>query len=76
MDSQMEYPPREAVAKLEVDSSGFLYLAQESVSQFLAQDLPATDNRVLAATQQPIRVGALVDRVAVAAWRAKPAGTL
>jgi len=48
IDSQMEYPPREAVAKLEVDSSGFLYLAQESVSQFLAQDLPATDNRVLA----------------------------
>jgi len=72
MDSQMEYPPREAVAKLEVDSSGFLYLAQESVSQFLAQDLPATDNRVLAATQQPIRVGALMDRVALAAWRGKP----
>jgi len=39
---------------------------------FLAQDLPATDNRVLAAAQQPIRVGALMDRVALAAWRGKP----
>jgi pimeloyl-ACP methyl ester carboxylesterase len=72
VDSQIEYPPAAAVARLEVDSGGFLYLAQESVSLFLAQDLPATDNRVLAAAQQPIRASALLDRVAVAAWRDKP----
>jgi pimeloyl-ACP methyl ester carboxylesterase len=72
MDSKSEYPPRAAVARLEVDSGGYLYLAPESVPQFLAQDLPATDTRVLAATQQPIRASALLNRVTVAAWRAKP----
>src|SRR5579859_2728751 len=72
MDSQIDYPPRASVAGLAVDSGGFLYLAQESVPQFLAQDLPATDNLVLAAAQQPIRASALFDRVAVAAWRGKP----
>jgi pimeloyl-ACP methyl ester carboxylesterase len=71
MDSQIEYPPQAPVARLEVDSGGFLYLAQESVPQFLAQDLPATDSRVLAAAQQPIRASTLLDRVAVAAWRDK-----
>jgi pimeloyl-ACP methyl ester carboxylesterase len=71
MDSQIEYPPQASVARLEVDSGGFLYLAQESVPQFLAQDLPATDSRVLAAAQQPIRASTLLDRVAVAAWRDK-----
>jgi pimeloyl-ACP methyl ester carboxylesterase len=72
MDSQIENPPQATVARLEVDSGGFLYLAQESVPQFLAQDLPTPDNLVLAAAQQPIRAGALIDRVTVAAWRGKP----
>jgi pimeloyl-ACP methyl ester carboxylesterase len=68
-DSQNDYPSQ---ARFEVDSGGFLYLAQESVPQFLAQDLPSTDNLVLAAAQQPVRASALFDRVALAAWRAKP----
>jgi pimeloyl-ACP methyl ester carboxylesterase len=72
MDSQNDYPPEASVARLEVDSGGYLYLAQESVPQFLAQDLPAADNLVLAAAQQPIRASALLDRVTVAAWRDKP----
>jgi pimeloyl-ACP methyl ester carboxylesterase len=72
MDSQIENPPQATVARLEVDSGGFLYLAQESVPQFLAQDLPTPDNLVLAAAQQPIRAGALIDRVTGAAWRGKP----
>jgi pimeloyl-ACP methyl ester carboxylesterase len=68
-DSQSDNPSQ---ARFEVDSGGFLYLAQESVPQFLAQDLPATDNRVLAAVQQPVRATALFDRVAKAAWRVRP----
>jgi len=72
MDSQNDYPPEASVARLEVDSGGFIYLAQEAVSKFLAQDLPAPDNLVLAAAQQPIRASALLDRVAAAAWRIKP----
>jgi pimeloyl-ACP methyl ester carboxylesterase len=72
MDSQNDDPSEASAASPEVDSGGFRYLRQDSVLQFLAQDLPATAIRVLAAAQQPIRVGALMDRVTVAAWRAKP----
>jgi len=67
MDSQNDYPAEASAARFEVDSAGFLYLAQASAPEFLAQDLPATDNLVLAAAQKPIRVTALLDRVAVEA---------
>ncbi len=71
-DAQTNYPPSRCVSGLEVDSGGFLYLAQDAVPQFLAQDLPAVDSRLLAAAQQPIRASALLDRVATAAWHTKP----
>jgi len=71
-DAQKDYPPPPCVAGIEVDAGGFLFLAQDAVPQFLAQDLPAADNKVLAAAQKPIRASALLDRVTVAAWRTKP----
>jgi len=71
-DSQTDYPPLPCVARFEVDSGGFLYLAPDAVPEFLAQDLPAVDGRILAAAQKPIRASALVDRVTSAAWRTKP----
>jgi pimeloyl-ACP methyl ester carboxylesterase len=71
-DTQKDYPPLQCVADLEVDAGGFLYLAKNAVQQFLAQDLPSADNRVLAAAQKPIRASALLDRVTAAAWHAKP----
>ena len=67
-----DYPPLACIGGLEVDSGGFLYLAPDVVLEFLAQDLPASECRVLAATQQPIRASALLDRVADAAWRSRP----
>lgn len=72
IDVQKDYPPPSCVARFEVDAGGFLYLAQDAVPEFLAQDLPATDSRILAAAQKPIRASALLDRVTVAAWNAKP----
>ena len=71
-DTQKNYPPLPCVAGLEVDAGGFLYLAKDAVPQFLAQDLPSADNRILAAAQKPIRASALLDRVTAAAWHAKP----
>jgi pimeloyl-ACP methyl ester carboxylesterase len=71
-DAQNDYPPPPCVAELEVDAGGFLYLAQDAVPQFLAQDLPSADNRILAAAQKPIRASALLDRVTAAAWHTKP----
>jgi pimeloyl-ACP methyl ester carboxylesterase len=67
-----DYPPLACIGGLEVDAGGFLYLAPDVVLEFLAQDLPATECRVLAAAQQPIRASALLDRVADAAWQSKP----
>ena len=70
-DAQKGYPPPPCVAGFEVDAGGFLYLAPDAVPEFLAQDLPAADNRILAAVQKPIRASALLDRVTTAAWRTK-----
>jgi pimeloyl-ACP methyl ester carboxylesterase len=71
-DAQKDYPPSPCVAGIDVDAGGFLYLTQEAVPEFLAQDLPSVDNGVLAAAQKPIRASALLDRVTTAAWRTKP----
>lgn len=71
-NAQFEYPPAACVATFEVDSGGFLYLSQDAISECLGQDLPAVENLVLAAAQQPIRASALLERVTVAAWRTKP----
>ena len=72
MDAQKDYPPPPCVGRFEVDREGFLYLAPDAVLEFLAHDLPATEGMVLAATQQPIRATALLDRVTEAAWHNKP----
>ena len=72
IDSQKGYPMPQCVASFEIDAGGYLYIAQESMPKFLAQDLPTADSRILAATQKPIRASALADRVAVAAWHEKP----
>lgn len=60
------------VSRFEIDIGGFLYLPPAAVQEFLAHDLPEAEARVLAAAQPPIRAGALLDRVTVAAWRTKP----
>lgn len=72
VDRRTEYPPPGCVARFKVDAGGYLYLAQDAVSEFLAPDLSTTDSLVLAAAQQPIRASALLDRVTAAAWRTKP----
>lgn len=71
-DTRNDYPPPPCVAGCEVDGGGFLYLAPDAVLEFLAQDLPAADNRILAAAQKPIRASALLDRVTAAAWHTRP----
>lgn len=71
-DTQEDYPSPPCVARLEVDAGGFLYLAPDAVPEFLAQDLPAMDTRILAAAQKPIRASALLDRITAAAWQTKP----
>ena len=71
-DAQNGHPPSPCIPRLSIDSRGFLYLAPDAVLELLAHDLPATESLVLAAAQQPIRAGTLLDRVTEAAWRTRP----
>ena len=65
-------PSSPVISRFEVDAGGFLYLPLAAVREFLANDLPEAEARVIAAAQPPIRVSALLDRVTESAWRTKP----
>src|SRR5262245_49612122 len=65
MQKNQASPP--FIGRFTVDAGGFLYLAPDAVLEFLAHDVPAAEAAVLAAAQQPIRAGALVDQVTQAA---------
>ncbi len=47
-------PPPPGAASIRPDSSGFLYLTPEGVAKNFAQDLPAEQTRLRAATQGPV----------------------
>ena len=54
------------------DTSGFLTLTPEGMSQHFAQDLPAATTAVMTATQGPLQSKAFGQKVSVAAWTQKP----
>lgn len=58
--------------ELTKDSANYLRLSTRAVVDDFAQDLPPAQARTLAATQGPWFVGALDDKVSVAAWHTKP----
>lgn len=66
------FPPPGYAALLLVDGHGSLFFPQDALPNWFAQDLPAVNARVLAATQVPMRAGAFDDRVSKVAWQLKP----
>ena len=66
------YPPPPAFAAPVVDKQGFMSLPTDAVVKHFASDLPASEARVVAATQGPISVSAFEAKVAAAAWKTKP----
>ena len=66
------YPPPPALAAPIVDKEGFLSLSTDAVVKHFASDLPASEARVLAATQGPISSSAFGAQVSGAAWKTKP----
>jgi pimeloyl-ACP methyl ester carboxylesterase len=66
------YPTPAGLAHLQADASGFLRLSDEGMSRHFAQDLPAAQTAVMAATQGPIAARAFDQTVSVAAWKSKP----
>jgi len=71
-DLGKDYPPTEGIKTIKLDAAGFLYLPEDSVAANFAQDLPAAEARLIAATQGPIQAKAFGDAVSVAAWKTKP----
>lgn len=66
------YPAPPGLAHLQADAAGFLRLSDEGMSRHFAQDLPAAQTAVMAATQGPIAARAFDQAVSVAAWKSKP----
>ena len=59
-------------ASLRKDSAGFLTLPAEVVANDFAQDLPAADTKIMAATQGPWAERCAGEALSVAAWKDKP----
>lgn len=66
------YPPPPALAAPIVDEQGFMTLPTDAVVKHFASDLPASEARVVAATQGPINVSAFSAQVSGVAWKTKP----
>jgi pimeloyl-ACP methyl ester carboxylesterase len=66
------YPPPPALAAPIVDKEGFMSLSTDAVVKHFASDLPASEARVVAATQGPIAVSAFGAQVSGVAWKTKP----
>ncbi|MFY3933510.1 alpha/beta fold hydrolase [Achromobacter xylosoxidans] len=54
------------------DSHGWLSLSPAGLARDFAQDVPAAQARVMAATQGPIKASAFGEAVSTAAWKTKP----
>ena len=65
-------PPPPGARSIRPDPAGYLYLTPEGVAKDFAQDLPATQTRVMAVTQGPIFGKAFDEKVTKAAWQNKP----
>jgi pimeloyl-ACP methyl ester carboxylesterase len=65
-------PPPPGSASIRPDSAGFLYLTPEGVAKDFAQDLPAAQTKIMAATQGPVAAKSFDEKVTNAAWKSKP----
>ena len=66
------YPTPPGIAKLVADSQGWLSLPPAALAEDFAQDVPAAQAAVMAATQSPIKASAFGDKATAAAWTSRP----
>lgn len=66
------YPTPPGIKQLVADKQGFLSLPDEAMRNDFAQDVPAAQAAVMAATQGPIQARAFDDKPAAAAWKTRP----
>ena len=65
------YPVALGPTTFRPDADGYIYLAPESLAANFAQDLPAADTRLMAATQGPLHVKGVGQPLTYAAWETK-----
>ncbi|KVD32839.1 alpha/beta fold hydrolase [Burkholderia ubonensis] len=65
-------PPPAWAGELSKDAAGFARLSDKAIAQDFAPDLPPAQQRIVAATQGPWFGGCIAEKVAQAAWHAKP----
>ena len=66
------YPKTPGVARIVADAQGWLSLPPQALAEDFAQDVPAAQAAVMAATQGPVQAKAFDDRPGVAAWKTRP----
>ncbi|WP_372400004.1 alpha/beta hydrolase [Azospirillum sp. HJ39] len=72
-DTLKSFPPSAGLSGVSVDKGRFLTLTPEGMARNFAQDLPAEEAALLAATQGPVAASCFATKVSAAAWKAKPA---
>lgn len=66
------YPPAPLGNELRPDAEGFLTATPKGIAEDMAQDLPASEQRILTATQGQTAASVFGATVTTAAWKSKP----
>ena len=64
--------PHASAPALVPDEDGFLWMSADGFAKAVAPESPAGDTAVMAATQKPIAVSCLAEKMTKPAWREKP----
>ena len=71
-DVMKPYPTAPALQKAKADAFGFVSLPAEVVAEDFAQDLPASETAIMAATQGPVQAQCFATPLTKTAWASKP----
>ena len=66
------YPPAPLGSELRPDAQGFLTATPKGIAEDMAQDLPASEQRILTATQGQTSSSVFGATITTAAWKSKP----
>lgn len=66
-----DFPTPPGIETLKPDSSGYMYLTEDSLAKNFAQDLSKSEVKIMAVTQGPISAKAFGEKVSFAAWKTK-----
>ena len=71
-DLVRDYPAAPGGAEIVADQAGFAHLSEAGIVKHFAPDLPPAEQKLIAATQGPIRAGNFGEKTTAAAWSTKP----